>query len=43
VWNAQHLLAQVVPQISQFGQYGQPGQSGQFGQRQLPRQYPMAW
>lgn len=49
IWTAQYLFAQVVPQIAQtqhlltqpFGQFGQP--FGAFGQRQLPRQYQMAW
>jgi hypothetical protein len=49
IWTAQYLFAQVVPQIAQiqqvqtlpFGQFGQP--FGTFGQRQLPRQYQMAW
>lgn len=49
VWTAQHLLAQLMPQIAQIthlpglpsSQFGLP--FGQFGQRQLPRQYQFGW
>lgn len=44
VWNVQHLLAQAVPQVGQYSQQFSPFTPfSQFGQRQLPRQYPMAW